>query len=75
MKLKILLKEDLIIEKVAPEGVMEGDSKKGDVYIDVTRTPELDSEGYAREIMRRIQNTTYLGMPQPLNMCISQLDM
>ncbi|MBT4541305.1 isoleucine--tRNA ligase [Candidatus Woesearchaeota archaeon] len=50
-----LLKEDLIIEKVAPEGVMEGDSKKGDVYIDVTRTPELDSEGYAREIMRRIQ--------------------
>ncbi|MBI4441521.1 isoleucine--tRNA ligase [Candidatus Woesearchaeota archaeon] len=27
----------------------------GAVYVDTTRTPELDGEGYAREIMRRMQ--------------------
>ena len=50
-----LLKEDFIVEKETPEHIVEGDSKKGNVYIDTTRNNELDSEGYAREIMRRIQ--------------------
>ena len=32
-----------------------GEFKGGHVYIETTRTPELDAEGYAREIARRIQ--------------------
>jgi isoleucyl-tRNA synthetase len=29
--------------------------KDGRAYVDATRTPELDAEGFAREIMRRVQ--------------------
>ena len=35
--------------------IVEGTFKKGHVYIDTTRDPALDGEGYAREIMRRVQ--------------------
>ncbi|MFH1440360.1 MAG: class I tRNA ligase family protein, partial [Candidatus Woesearchaeota archaeon] len=50
-----LLKEDLTVEKIVPEGILEGDCRKASIFIDITRTPELDGEGYAREIIRRVQ--------------------
>ncbi|HKM09332.1 MAG TPA: isoleucine--tRNA ligase, partial [Candidatus Methanomethylophilaceae archaeon] len=39
-----------------PEGDIEGVSfSEGDVFIDFSMTPEIESEGYARELIRRIQ--------------------
>ncbi|MBR9675456.1 isoleucine--tRNA ligase [Candidatus Woesearchaeota archaeon] len=32
-----------------------GDFRFGGLYVDSTRTPELEAEGYARELMRRVQ--------------------
>ncbi len=50
-----LTKEHIAVKMHAPEHLVSGDYKHGQLYIDSTRTPELDHEGYAREIMRRIQ--------------------
>ncbi len=50
-----LVKEDFTVEKEVPKTLMQGESNKCDVYIDTTRTTDLDAEGYAREIMRRVQ--------------------
>jgi isoleucyl-tRNA synthetase len=50
-----LNKEHFIIKREVPEMYAEGEFRHGYVYLDKTRTPELDSEGYARELMRRIQ--------------------
>ena len=38
-----------------PEGVFAAPMKDATVYVDVTLTPELEAEGYAREVIRRIQ--------------------
>ncbi len=38
-----------------PEGFSEGGTSKGVVYMDFRRTPEIESEGYARELVRRVQ--------------------
>ncbi len=38
-----------------PEGVFAAPMKDATVYVDVTLTPALESEGYAREVIRRIQ--------------------
>ncbi len=51
-----LTKDHIIVKMHAPEHLISGDYKYGQLYIDSTRTPELDHEGYAREIMRRIQD-------------------
>ena len=37
------------------ESFEKAEFQKGFVYLDKTRTPELEAEGFAREIMRRIQ--------------------
>ena len=39
-----------------PENYQESAFSQGFVYVNVERTEELESEGYAREIMRQIQN-------------------
>ena len=49
-------KEHLIIEKELPANFSNSSVRHGEVYIDTTRTPELEAEGYARELMRRVQN-------------------
>jgi isoleucyl-tRNA synthetase len=49
--------EHLIIKREVPESHVEGECKGGFVYLDKARTPELDAEGMARELMRRIQAT------------------
>lgn len=50
-----LLPEHIIIERDVPENLIEVDIKGGFIYLDKTRTNELEAEGYAREAMRRIQ--------------------
>ena len=50
-----LLPEHVIIERDVPDNLIEVEVKGGFIYLDKTRTDELDAEGYAREAMRRIQ--------------------
>ncbi|NLA99964.1 MAG: isoleucine--tRNA ligase, partial [Methanomicrobiales archaeon] len=38
-----------------PAGIFAAPMKDATVYVDVTLTPELEAEGYAREVIRRIQ--------------------
>jgi isoleucyl-tRNA synthetase len=45
----------VIIERDVPAHLVEMEFKDGRAYVDATRTPELDAEGFAREIMRRVQ--------------------
>jgi len=51
----VLRKEHFTIEKQVPDHLAACDFRYGDIYIDKERTAALDAEGYAREIMRRIQ--------------------
>jgi isoleucyl-tRNA synthetase len=50
-----LKREHLIVKRDVPEMYVEADMRSGFVYLDVSRNPALDAEGYAREIMRRVQ--------------------
>ncbi len=43
------------ITRTAPEGYQLAEFKGGFVYLNLQLTPELESEGYTREIVRRIQ--------------------
>lgn len=45
--------KEVLVSKEAPGPAVE--FKEGKVALDITRTPELDAEGFAREIMRRVQ--------------------
>jgi isoleucyl-tRNA synthetase len=44
------------IKELAPQNLPAAEFSKGFVYVDITLTPELEAEGYAREIIRRIQD-------------------
>ena len=50
-----ILPDDVDIEEQLPENFVGEDFKGGKVYVDITMTPELLSESYARELVRRIQ--------------------
>ena len=50
-----LLPEHVIIDRDVPDNLIEVEVKRGFIYLDKTRTDELDAEGYAREAMRRVQ--------------------
>jgi len=43
------------LEKI-PENLVAADFSSGTVYVDITLTEELKAEGYAREIIRRVQD-------------------
>jgi len=49
--------DDSMVEYVAepPEHVSGADFDGGTVYVDTSLTPEIESEGYARDVIRRIQ--------------------
>ncbi|MBT7902522.1 isoleucine--tRNA ligase [Candidatus Woesearchaeota archaeon] len=49
-------KEHLMVMREVPSNFIEADFRGGFVYTNTTRTDELDSEGFARELMRRIQS-------------------
>lgn len=50
-----LTAEHMNFEEKMPENIFSSPINNGTVYVDVTLTPELESEGYAREVIRRIQ--------------------
>jgi isoleucyl-tRNA synthetase len=51
-----LTKEHITISMHAPKHFVSGEYKHGELYLDSRRSSELDAEGYAREVMRRIQD-------------------
>ena len=51
-----LLKDHLIIEREVPEPFTGMEFRGGIAYINSERTEKLEAEGYAREIMRRVQS-------------------
>ncbi|PIN85940.1 isoleucine--tRNA ligase [Candidatus Woesearchaeota archaeon CG10_big_fil_rev_8_21_14_0_10_44_13] len=68
-----ITREHLMVEKEAPKNLVAGEFRHGDLYIDTTRTEELEAEGYAREIMRRVQQMRKeagLKKPDRIRLCI-----
>lgn len=51
----VLKKEHFNIERVYNENYIEGEFSEGFIYLDKTRTPELEAEGYSREVIRKVQ--------------------
>ncbi len=51
-----IVKEYLIIERSVPEKFQEVGFKGGFLYLNKELTPELEAEGFARELMRRVQS-------------------
>ncbi|MBT4538670.1 isoleucine--tRNA ligase [Candidatus Woesearchaeota archaeon] len=51
-----ITKEMVNITRSAPDGFTGANWKQGAVYLNIERTSELDAEGYAREIMRKVQD-------------------
>ena len=43
-------------KETLPEGTASAESDAGPVYVDANLTPELEAEGYAREVIRRLQD-------------------
>ncbi len=52
---KHIHKDMIEFRQETPENIEKAESEKGDVYIDISLNRELKSEGYTREIVRRIQ--------------------
>jgi isoleucyl-tRNA synthetase len=48
--------EMVAIKELPPQNLPSAEFSRGFVYVDITLTPELEAEGYAREIIRRIQD-------------------
>jgi isoleucyl-tRNA synthetase len=48
--------EMVAFREVPPENLSGAEFSQGYVYVNVALTPELESEGYSREIIRRIQD-------------------
>ena len=49
-------KEMVTFRELPPENLFSAEFSQGFVYVDMMLTPELEAEGYAREIIRRIQD-------------------
>lgn len=43
-------------KETLPEGTASAESDAGLVYVDANLTPELEAEGYSREVIRRLQD-------------------
>ncbi|MHB8118708.1 MAG: isoleucine--tRNA ligase [Methanothrix sp.] len=48
--------EMVLIKELPPQNLPAAEFSRGFVYVDIVLTPELEAEGYAREIIRRIQD-------------------
>ncbi len=48
--------EMVVIKELPPQNLPAAEFSRGFVYVNITLTPELEAEGYAREIIRRIQD-------------------
>ena len=49
-------REMVTFRELPPENLFSAEFSQGFVYVDMLLTPELEAEGYAREIIRRIQD-------------------
>ncbi|NHI83657.1 MAG: isoleucine--tRNA ligase [Candidatus Thorarchaeota archaeon] len=54
-KAVVLEEGDLEFEESMPEHLSQADSKFGKVYVDITRTKDLEAEGLVRDVTRRVQ--------------------
>jgi len=55
-KQDIRITKDMVkVERKVPEPYKDGEGKSALVYVNIERTDELEAEGYAREIMRNVQ--------------------
>lgn len=50
-----LTMEHINVSEVIPSGVAFADFRYGKVYLETSLTPELEAEGFAREVTRRVQ--------------------
>lgn len=51
----VLTGEHMTFSKCLPEQVFGAEMVDASVYVDITLTPDLEAEGYSREIIRRLQ--------------------
>ncbi len=51
-----LTQSHFLISKLAPHGYEYATFEKGEVYVNIITNPQLEAEGYARELMRRLQS-------------------
>jgi isoleucyl-tRNA synthetase len=51
-----LIEEDFEVVEQEKENVIRGDAEDMTLFLDTVLTPELEAEGFAREIVRRIQS-------------------
>ena len=49
-------RQHINVKEILPENVISSSFKGGEVYINTRSTPELETEGFAREVTRRIQS-------------------
>ncbi|WNY27163.1 isoleucine--tRNA ligase [Methanolapillus ohkumae] len=52
----VVTKDMVIFEELIPKGIAGAESTAGMVYVDARLTPELEAEGYGREVIRRVQD-------------------
>ena len=50
-----ITREMLVVDKKVPSLYVDSEFKQGSVYLNTERTEELEAEGYAREVMRNVQ--------------------
>ncbi|MBI4150367.1 isoleucine--tRNA ligase [Candidatus Woesearchaeota archaeon] len=50
-----ILREHLLVSRDVPAPYLETEARGALIYLNKDRTPELEAEGYARELMRRVQ--------------------
>lgn len=51
-----ITKEMLVVERAVPEKYKDAEFKYGFVYLDLERNDDLEAEGFARELMRSVQD-------------------
>ena len=50
-----IVQEHIIVEKELPAGIFDAEFRACEVFINTEMTPEIEAEGYSRELMRRVQ--------------------
>ena len=51
-----LKREHIIVNESLPENLVSSEFSKGNIILETALTPELEIEGFARELMRRVQD-------------------
>ncbi len=52
----VITQEMVSFKETIPQAIAHSDFSAGDVYVDTELTGEIESEGYAKEVIRRIQD-------------------